>query len=75
VLVARQMRLDAFAAALTRQLSQGVGCAPDAAALRVSGVFQLDGPDAVARALGALAATLPVRIGNMANGQPVITLR
>lgn len=75
VLVAKQMRLDAFAAALARHHGQPVHCEPGAAALRVSGVFQLDGPHAVARALDALADTLPVRIGTTDKGQLMIALR
>ncbi|MDW5441939.1 FecR family protein [Polaromonas sp. SM01] len=74
VLVAKQMRLDAFAAALSRHHGEAVYCEPNAAALRVSGVFQLDGPHAIARALDALAATLPVQIGATGNGQPMIAL-
>jgi transmembrane sensor len=75
VLVARQMRLDAFAAALSRHDGQTVHCEASAAALRVSGVFQLDGPNAVPRALSALAASLPVRIAVTAQGRPSIALR
>lgn len=75
VLVARQMRLDAFAAALSRQLGQPVHCDADAAALRVSGVFQLDGPNAVQRALDALAAALPVRIAATDKGLAIALRR
>jgi hypothetical protein len=41
----------------------------------VSGVFQLDGPNAISQALSALAASLPVRIAVTAQGQPAILLR
>ncbi|MDO8774516.1 MAG: DUF4880 domain-containing protein [Burkholderiaceae bacterium] len=75
VLVAKQMRLDAFAAALSRHHSEIVHCEANAAALRVSGVFQLDGPHAISRALDALAATLPVHIGVTGKGQRTIALR
>lgn len=75
MLVAKQMRLDTFAAALARHHGKPVHCEPGAAALRVSGVFQLDGPHAVARALDALADTLPVRIGTTDHGQLMIALR
>jgi transmembrane sensor len=62
VLVARQTRLDALAAELSRYRQRPVGCAPSVAALRVSGVFQLDGPDPVGRALHLLTRTLPVKL-------------
>ena len=75
VLVAKQMRLDAFAAALSRYHDETVRCEDNAAALRVSGVFQLDGPDAISRALDALAASLPVHIGASGKGQRTISLR
>lgn len=73
VLVARQMRLDAFVAELSRHRSAQLRCEPSAAALRVSGVFQLDGPDPVGRALQMLARTLPVRVESIAeHGQTVV---
>ena len=75
VLVAKQMRLDAFAAALSRHFGETVRCEANAAGLRVSGVFQLDGPHAISRALDALATTLPVRLVAMGNGPPTIALR
>lgn len=75
VLVAKQMRLDAFAAALSRHQGKPVHCEASAAALRVSGVFQLDGASAIPRALEALTATLPVRIVATNSGQPTIVLR
>ncbi len=62
VLVARRMRLDAFVTELSRQTGMPMECADDVAALRVSGVFQLDGPDPAGRALAAIARTLPVRV-------------
>jgi transmembrane sensor len=62
VLVARRMRLDAFVTELSRQTGMPMECADDVAALRVSGVFQLDGPDPSGRALAAIARTLPVRV-------------
>lgn len=62
VLVARRMRLDAFVTELSRQTGVPMECADDVAALRVSGVFQLDGPDPAGRALAAIARTLPVRV-------------
>jgi len=75
VLVAKQMRLDSFAAALSRYHGDTVSCDVGAAALRVSGVFQLDGPNAIQRALEALAATLPVRIARTGRGTATISLR
>ncbi len=61
-LVAKQMRLDAFVAELARYRGTPLLCHPDVASLRVSGVFQLNGPDPVGRALEALVRTLPVRL-------------
>lgn len=66
VLVARQMRLDAFCAELARHRTAPLRCDPAVAALRVSGVFQLDGPDPVGRALQALVRSLPVRVSEPA---------
>lgn len=62
VLVAKRMLLSDFVAELARYRGAPLHCDPDAAALRVSGVFQLDGPDPVGRALDALARTLPVTV-------------
>lgn len=62
VLVAKQMRLDAFCAELARHRTAPLHCDPSVAALRVSGVFQLDGPDPVGRALQMLTRTLPVNM-------------
>lgn len=62
VLVARRMRLDALLAELARYRSAPLHCDPSVSALRVSGVFRLDGPDPVGRALQVLARTLPVRV-------------
>lgn len=61
-LVAKQMRLDAFVAELARYRGAPLLCDADVASLRVSGVFQLNGPDPVGRALEALVRTLPVRL-------------
>lgn len=61
-LVARRMPLPDFLAELSRHGSSALHCAPSAAGLRVSGVFQLDGPDPVRRALDALAQVMPVTI-------------
>lgn len=62
VLVAKRMLLSDFVAELGRYRAAPLRCEPEAAGLRVSGVFQLDGPDPVGRALEALARTLPVSI-------------
>ncbi|WP_326542076.1 FecR domain-containing protein [Pseudorhodoferax sp.] len=72
VIVARRMRLDVFAAELARQRATALDCAPEVAALRVSGVFQLDGPDPVGRALDVLARTLPVRVRAVDGGQRLV---
>lgn len=58
-LVARALRLDGFARELGRYRHGWLRCDPAVAALRVSGVFQLDDTE---RALAALARALPVRI-------------
>lgn len=75
VLVARQMRLDLFVAELSRHRSAPLRCAPSAAALRVSGVFQLDGPDPVERALQVLARALPVRVEDREDQGQVLVAR
>lgn len=62
VLVARQMRLATFTAELSRHRTATLRCDPSVAELRVSGVFQLDGPDPVGQALRVLARTLPVQV-------------
>ena len=62
VLVARAMRLDAFLAELGRYRDGPLHCDASVAALTVSGVFQLGGPDPVGRALASLTRTLPVRL-------------
>lgn len=68
VLVAKQMRLGAFIAELARYRSAPLHCDAGAAALQVSGVFQLDGPDPVGRALDVLVRTLPVRVEAASGG-------
>jgi transmembrane sensor len=72
MLIAKRMRLDAFAAELARYRERALRCDLAVAALRVSGVFQLDGPDPVGRALQALARTLPVRLADAADGAQVL---
>ncbi|GKS77411.1 FecR domain-containing protein [Acidovorax sp. SUPP950] len=61
VLVAKQMRLDAFVAELSRYQEAPLRCDPAVANLRVSGVFQLEGSDPVGQAIDGLTRTLPVR--------------
>ncbi|BBO90571.1 FecR family protein [Desulfosarcina ovata] len=61
-IVAKRMCLAEFAAQLNRYHNGKVQVRGDIADLRVSGVFQLDGPDALSRALNALSNTLPVDI-------------
>jgi transmembrane sensor len=73
VLVAKQMRLEAFCAELARHRAAPLRCDPAVAALRVSGVFQLDGLDPVGRALQMLARTLPVRLEDrLGHGQTLV---
>jgi len=59
LLVARHMPLQQLAQTLGRQRAGWVSCDPAVAALRVSGVFQLDDS---ANALQSLTHTLPVRL-------------
>ena len=68
VLIAKQMRLDAFITELSRYQAAPLYCDERIAALRVSGVFQLNRPDAVGHALKALAAALPVTLRTTADG-------
>lgn len=58
LLVARDMRLDEFAAALGRYRHGHLGCDPKVAEMRVSGVFPLQDTEA---ALALLTRTRPVR--------------
>lgn len=74
-LVARQMRLDAFVAELARYHGTPLLCDANAASLRVSGVFQLNGPDPVGRALEALVRTLPIRLEQGSGGTLTISRR
>lgn len=62
MLVVKQMRLDEFAAELSRYQDLPLVCEASAGSLIVSGVFQLNRPDPVEHALKAIARTLPVRI-------------
>ncbi|CAN7200450.1 FecR domain-containing protein [Pseudorhodoferax sp. LjRoot39] len=59
LLFARDQRLADFAAELGRYRPGLLRCAPEVAALRISGVFRLDDTDAI---LAALPHTLPVRV-------------
>lgn len=74
-LVAKQMRLDAFVAELARHRPTPLRCDPAVAALRVSGVFQLDGADPAGRALQALARTLPVRVEGPSDEAQILVAR
>lgn len=58
-LVARSLTLQALLAELARYQRGWLGCAPQVAGLKVSGVFQLDDID---RALDALGDSMPVRV-------------
>lgn len=59
ILPAERMRLDVLLAELSRYSPGVLRCSEEVAALRVTGSFQLDDPDA---ALALLARVLPVRI-------------
>ena len=59
LLFTRDQRLADFAAELRRHRPGVLRCAPEVAALRISGVFRLDDTDAI---LAALPHTLPVRV-------------
>jgi transmembrane sensor len=67
-LVAKRMRLSDFAARLNRHHATKVHVAGDVADLRVSGVFQLDGPDALTRTLNAIASSMPVTVNREGRG-------
>ncbi|MDQ8023673.1 MAG: FecR domain-containing protein [Moraxellaceae bacterium] len=62
VLVAKQMRLDAFVAELARYRHGRLDCDPAVAGLLVSGVFQLAHVDPARHALEALSRSLPIRV-------------
>lgn len=59
VVVARDMRLADLATEIARYRHGVLGCAPEVANLRISGVFQLDDTD---RTLRALSESLPIAI-------------
>ncbi len=71
-LVAKRMRLDAFAAELSRYHRAPIVCTPDAASLKVSGVFQLSGTAPAEQALKVLETTLPVRIVHAENNTIIL---
>lgn len=75
VLVAKQMRLDALIPELARYQLRPLRCAPSAGGLRVSGVFQLDGPAPVKRALAVLERTLPITVTESPDGSTTIDRR
>lgn len=62
VLVASDMRLGDFTNELSRYLRGHLGCDPQIAGLRISGVFPVDDPQ---RTLQALTEVLPVRISRL----------
>lgn len=64
-LVVLDMPLDRFAAELAHQSGKAVECDPRIAALRVSGSYLVDAPG---RSLASLAALLPLRVENTAEG-------
>lgn len=74
-LVVKRMPLDVFVAELSRYRAAPLYCAADAANLRVSGVFQLGGPDAAGRALETLTQTLPLRLESGADGSLTVSRR
>ena len=62
VLVARKMRLRDLAAELSRYGDRRLRCSSQAGDLRVSGVFQLDGPAPLQRAVTSLRQSLPIDV-------------
>ncbi|NMG68112.1 DUF4880 domain-containing protein [Azoarcus indigens] len=59
---AQSMRLDAFIADLARYRSGRLRCAPEVAALRITGVWPLVGGDPTEAVLASLERRLPVRV-------------
>jgi transmembrane sensor len=59
LIVTRDMRLDDFLAEVSRYRHGYLGCAPDIAGLRLSGVFRLEDTD---KLLAMLPQTLPVQL-------------
>jgi len=59
MLLADNMRLDAFLAELSRYRHGYVGCAPEVASLRLVGAYPLDDQDAI---FAMLEASLPVQV-------------
>ena len=66
-IVAKRMRLSDFAQRLNRHHADKVRVASDVADLLISGVFQLEGPDALDRTLNAVASSLPVKVDRQGN--------
>jgi len=62
VLVARKMRLRDLAAELSRYGDRHLRCTAQAGDLRVSGVFQIDGPAPLQRAVTSLRQSLPIDV-------------
>jgi transmembrane sensor len=67
-IVAKRMHLSDFAMQLNRHHAAKVHVAENVADLSISGVFQLDGPEALDRTLNAVASSLPVKIDRKGNG-------
>jgi ferric-dicitrate binding protein FerR (iron transport regulator) len=67
-IVARRMRLSDFAVRLNRHYATKVRVAGNVEDLLISGVFQLDGSDALHRTLNAIASSLPVKVDREKNG-------
>jgi ferric-dicitrate binding protein FerR (iron transport regulator) len=61
-LIARKMRLEDLVAELSGYDRRELVCSPEAADLKVSGVFQLDGPAPATRALESLSRALPIEL-------------
>lgn len=72
MVVAKDMRLDALVAELSRYRGGVLRCDPAVGALRVSGAFPLRDTDA---SLALLAKTLPVRIGGITRYWTVVEAR
>lgn len=68
VLEVREMLLADFVTELARYSQAPLLCDPAIADLRLSGVFQLSGPEPVPRVLAALTLSLPVQVQRQGSG-------
>jgi len=75
ILSAENMRLADFLAELNRYRSGWLRVAPEAAGLRITGAWPLDGPDPTQRILDSLERRLPIRVTHYTRYWVMVTAR